>query len=267
MPGPMRKTTELPNGPVQRTATTLDQRGEIEFYRLLGYPPNHEVSGRSLERIEQALQWYHSEGDPEIYSRPVSIKEFLEQQIVLETSVTLESRVLARRLRTAGASALVIVALSAGAAVDARCEHLWRSDRPDEAWALERLSAAVVGQLVRFTHARLCQIYEQTGHSVTSHYSPGYTGWELSEQHKLFEILTEGKHSTGSFEILDSGMLRPKNSLLTAFAVTDQGAEPTSGVPCRSCSFTPCAYRRARYRSSQMPEENQPEGTKGFEES
>ena len=52
-------------------------------------------------------------------------------------------------------------------------------------------------------------------------------------------------------EVFDSGMLRPKKTLLAVFGLTrhtDRLRRLTDLVPCESCSFGPCQYRRAPYR-------------------
>ena len=52
-------------------------------------------------------------------------------------------------------------------------------------------------------------------------------------------------------EVLDSGMLRPKKSLLAVFGVTrhvDRVRTLTRAVPCENCRSRRCQYRRAPYR-------------------
>jgi hypothetical protein len=85
------------------------------------------------------------------------------------------------------------------------------------------------------------------------HYSPGYSGWDVADQNKLFELIARGRAQPWPelLDVLPSGMLRPKKSLLAVFGLTDRGARAIAGprpVPCARCSFSPCRYRRARYR-------------------
>jgi hypothetical protein len=54
-------------------------------------------------------------------------------------------------------------------------------------------------------------------------------------------------------DVFDTGMLRPKKSLLAVFGVTRHAerVRPLTALsPCESCSFAPCQYRRAPYRRS-----------------
>jgi hypothetical protein len=52
-------------------------------------------------------------------------------------------------------------------------------------------------------------------------------------------------------EVFDTGMLRPKKTLLAVFGLTrhtERLRKLTDLVPCENCSFGPCQYRRAPYR-------------------
>jgi hypothetical protein len=57
-------------------------------------------------------------------------------------------------------------------------------------------------------------------------------------------------------EVLDSGMLRPKKTLLAVFGLTrhtERLGSLAGLVPCENCSFGPCQYRRAAYRRAPRP--------------
>jgi hypothetical protein len=48
--------------------------------------------------------------------------------------------------------------------------------------------------------------------------------------------------------MLDSGMLRPKNSVLAAFGLTRGTVPPSPADACRDCDLDPCGFRRAPRR-------------------
>jgi hypothetical protein len=123
-------------------------------------------------------------------------------------------------VRDLGADA--VAAITAGSEVEQQVEKLWQSDRVDEAYFLDRLAAGVV---------------ERIASELGSHRSPGYTGFPLEEQHALFAHLAA---LSPEIEILPSGMLKPKNSLLGIFSL-DAGAADN---PCSSCGLPRCSFRR-----------------------
>jgi hypothetical protein len=56
--------------------------------------------------------------------------------------------------------------------------------------------------------------------------------------------------------VLESGMLRPKKTLLAVFGLTrhtDRLRKLTELVPCENCSYAPCQYRRAPYGRAFRP--------------
>src|SRR3982751_6406927 len=56
-------------------------------------------------------------------------------------------------------------------------------------------------------------------------------------------------------EVLSSGMLLPKKSLLAIVGLTardDRHLNLAGLVPCAACSFSPCQYRRVPYRNAPL---------------
>jgi hypothetical protein len=119
-------------------------------------------------------------------------------------------------------------------------------------------ASAVVERLATMAGARLCDWAEQRGMAVLPHLSPGYSEWDIAEQPRLLALLkqTRSEQFPSRVEVLDTGMLRPKKTLLAVFGLTshkDRLERLTSLIPCERCSFGPCQYRRAPFRRSPRP--------------
>jgi hypothetical protein len=87
------------------------------------------------------------------------------------------------------------------------------------------------------------------------HYSPGYSGWDVSDQNLLWSVIRpqNGSGWPGELQVLDTGMLRPKKSLLAVIGITanlERARSFAKLVPCENCSLPGCQYRRAPYRYS-----------------
>jgi hypothetical protein len=57
-------------------------------------------------------------------------------------------------------------------------------------------------------------------------------------------------------EVMESGMTRPKKTLLGVFGLTPRTPESLAAsraTPCENCAFTPCRYRRAPHHSAATP--------------
>lgn len=229
---------------------------EVEYVRLLGYPRGHVLAERARELADQAGSWYARHGRPWVYARELR-DPVVEGDTVRFGHHVLRARRLARLLREAGADRVVLVAVSAGAEIEQAAHEAWRAERPDEYFFLEMYGSAVVEHLTMQIGARLCAWADGERLAVLPHDSPGYPEWDVAEQGHLLD-LSGRDELPGTLDVLESGMLRPKKSLLAVFGVTphvDRVADLRQLVPCEHCAFTPCQFRRAPYRRAVPAEE------------
>ncbi len=223
-----------------------------EYVRLLGYPRGWVLEGRALELAEWARAWYAENGRPWSYARQAESFEVVGDTIHID-GVTFTSKRLQSALTQAEAHNVILVAVGAGPEAEEESKRRWEDDKPDEYFFLEIFGSAVVEQLATATGARLCDWAEQKGMAVLPHYSPGYPEWDVAEQPRLLELIkqTPREPLPSRVEVFESGMLRPKKTLLAVFGLTrhvDRLRRLTDLVPCENCSFGPCQYRRAPYR-------------------
>jgi len=142
------------------------------------------------------------------------------------------------------------VAVSAGPEIERAAHQAWLEEKPDEYFFLEIFGSAVVEHLTTMTGARLCEWADGATMAVLPHYSPGYPGWDISDQASLLSLIGEDALPS-EIEVFESGLLRPKKSLLAVFALTrhTERVRRLSGlVPCENCSYAGCQFRRAPYR-------------------
>lgn len=224
-----------------------------EYKRLLGFPRDRVLDGRSRDLAEWARSWYAKHGRPWVYARHVDHVELSGNTVALD-GASFTSPKLRTTFAQAEAHGAVIVALSAGPEIEAEARRAWEAEKPDEYFFLEIYGSAVVEHLTMTTGARLCAWADERSLAVLPHYSPGYNGWDISEQRRLFDVIRRVNGSPKPFdgiEVLESGMLRPKKSLLAVFGVTkhiDRVKRLTELVPCQSCLLSPCQYRRMPYQ-------------------
>ncbi len=201
---------------------------EAEYLRLLGYPRGHEPGERVRELMAWARDWYAQHGRPWVYHRRVTLETGAGALRLDDTE--LGSPRLREHLQQHQATAAVLVAVSAGRECEEQARALWHEGKPDEYFFLEIYGSAVVEDLVARTSGRLCDIVSRDSLMAVPHYSPGYAGWDVAEQNRLFELIAAraGRPLPGPLEVLSSGMLKPKKSLLAVF-----GLAPVSSVTRR----------------------------------
>ena len=242
-----------------------------EFTRLLGYPRGWVLEGRARELADWARDWYAKHGRPWFYARQAESLEFdhtfrsnaaqrdssLADAIRID-GVLFNSKRLHSALVQAGAHSAILVAVGAGPEAEEEARRRWCEEKPDEYFFLEVFASAVVEHLTTLAGARLCDWAEQRGMAVLPHSSPGYPDWDVAEQPQLLKLIkqTRSEQFPSLLDVFDSGMLRPKKAQLAVFGVTrhtERLQRLTDLVPCESCSFGPCQYRRAPYKRAPRP--------------
>ncbi len=226
---------------------------EAEYKRLLGYPANHELEGRSRELADFARDWYAKNGRPWIYGRLMESLRLAEGRFSLDET-SFASKQVHDLFGAGGAHAAMVVAVSAGPECEAMARQCWEAGKPDEYFFLEMFGSAVVEHLIIAAGGRICGWAENNGMTVLPHYSPGYSGWDVTDQIKLWNLIrpNHGRALPGELEVMHTGMLRPKKSLLAVFGLSRDLARARSLVrlvPCENCSLPGCPYRRAPYQS------------------
>ena len=224
---------------------------EAEFIRLLGYPAGHELEGRARELADATRQWYAEHGRPWIYARQTEAME-LDGNGVKINGAGFASPPLHEQFSAAQVHSVLLVAVSAGPQCEARARALWQEGKPDEYFFMEMFGSAVVEHLVTIANGRICAWADENAMVALPHYSPGYSGWDVADQTRLWDLIrpTAGCDFPGELEVLDTGMLRPKKSLLAVVGLTrhlDQARSSAKLVPCENCALPGCRYRRVPY--------------------
>jgi hypothetical protein len=214
-----------------------------EFNRLLRVPADYVFEESMAAHVTWARTWFADHGRPWVCASAVNACDAHDDAVSLG-GVTVHSRELARRFRKARSA--IVVAASAGPEAEAEAAVHWSNDEPDRYYFMESYASAVVEALIGEARARLCAWADAQGRVLLPHYSPGYHGWSVGDQAKVFSLLGHGARP-GSLEVMESGMLRPKKSQLAVFAVAEAGeatGEPADLVPCKYCPHRRCDFRR-----------------------
>ncbi|MFO1514434.1 MAG: hypothetical protein U1F83_16260 [Verrucomicrobiota bacterium] len=233
---------------------------EAEYKRLLGLPPNYELEGRTRELADAAARWYAEHGRPWIYARQNGEIELTNDRLKLSGNEFC-SQQLHDQFAQAKARSAVLIAVSAGKECEEHARVLWQDNKPDEYFFLEMFGSAVVENLITVASGQICGWADSNGMVALPHYSPGYSGWDVADQIKLWDLirLQNGRELPGELHVMDTGMLRPKKSLLAIVGITadvERARQFAKLVPCENCSLPACDYRRAPYKHTRPPIED-----------
>lgn len=233
---------------------------ENEFKRLLGYPENYELEGRSLELANWTRQWYNKNGKPWIYAFQINDLDFTGGKLKIG-GIELASQKFRDLLVQAKAFSAMIVIVSAGEECEKKANQFWSEGKPDEYFFLEIFGSAVVEHLVASVGAQFCYWAEENDLGILPHYSPGYFGWEVTDQIHLFDLIKDkGEYKLpGEIRIFETGMLYPKKSMIAVFGISNhlnKEGNLAGYIPCQNCAMFSCKYRRNPYNKSLRQVEN-----------
>ena len=225
-----------------------------EYKRLLGYPNNYKLEGSARELADWARQWYTENGNPWVYALQFNKLDYTEENLRID-NIELSSKKLRKQFAKAQVSSAMLLLVSAGSECEEKTKQLWEEEKPDKYFFLEIFGSAVVEHLITTTGFRVCEWAEKNDMAVLPHYSPGYAGWRIEDQHQLLKLIKQ-KTSVilpGDIDILESGMLKPKKSMLAIFGITqqvDKVMDFRDLIPCQICSLQTCQYRRVPYKNN-----------------
>ena len=80
-----------------------------------------------------------------------------------------------------------------------------------------------------------------SGNRITNRYSPGYCGWNVSEQHKLFQLIP---YNYCGIRLNESALMDPEKSV-SGFIGIGENVKSNAYI-CQICDMKDCIYRKLK---------------------
>lgn len=110
-----------------------------------------------------------------------------------------------------------------------------------EGFLVDLIASALAEAAAQNVHDDIKKTMAQSGLLITNRYSPGYCGWDVSEQQKLFGLFPKG--SCG-ITLTESSLMTPVKSVS---GLVGAGAEVKfRDYTCEICSMKDCSFRRTK---------------------
>jgi hypothetical protein len=103
------------------------------------------------------------------------------------------------------------------------------------------IGSEIVEAAADLMQADLERIMKNSGNKITNRYSPGYCGWDVAEQHKLFQLVP--KNYCG-IQLTPSALMDPVKSISGLIGIGKN--VKNNPYTCRMCDMKDCIYRRVR---------------------
>jgi hypothetical protein len=129
-----------------------------------------------------------------------------------------------------------------GAAIEDRVRLLWEERELPLAVMLDSVGSAAVESLAEYINDLLCQAGLPAGLKVTNRISPGYAGWDTTEQAALFHLCPGEPIGV---TLNGSCVMTPGKSISILVGIGPEARVDHYFTQCRRCWMRDCAYRRA----------------------
>jgi len=127
-----------------------------------------------------------------------------------------------------------------GAVLDRRVSELFAEGDGARGVILDAIGSAAVEAVVEWFDALVGERAKRVGLYPARRKSPGYAGWNITEQRLIFDAL---RPIESGVELNESCMMSPQKSV--SFAITLSRAPVQDGwrSPCDDCDLESCTYR------------------------
>lgn len=105
------------------------------------------------------------------------------------------------------------------------------------------IGSEIVEATTDMMQEKLSRSVAMAGKKITNRYSPGYCGWDVAEQHKLFRLL--GDNFCG-IRLTPSALMDPMKSVSGFIGIGEK--VKFNPYTCRLCDMKDCIYRKVKDR-------------------
>lgn len=211
-----------------------------EVLRFQGYKRGIDSPGPDVRALfEDAYALGRTLMEPRAVIRSHPVREASEDRLTLADGLAFAIPGIGRAWGQVADVAGAIVTI--GGALEARVGELWEARELPLAAMLDSVGSAAVESLAEHVNDLLCQQGIARGVKVTNRISPGYGGWDVSEQRLLFGLVSGEPIAVA---VNEACFMTPEKSITLLV-----GAGPDARVDhyfsqCARCWMAGCAYRR-----------------------
>jgi hypothetical protein len=139
------------------------------------------------------------------------------------------------------ADSLAVILSTAGEEIGIRTRKAMSEGDPLTGYIYDMLGSLVVDAAAGLIQSVLVTTNISEGRKVTNMYSPGYCGWDVSEQHKLFRLVPD---NFCGIRLTDSALMDPVKSISGIIGIGESVSYYRN--TCRFCDLKDCAYRELK---------------------
>ncbi len=212
---------------------TVDQ---IE--RVLGYPEGesqetvYEIVSRLLKEAEAICAL---KAEYRIFENN-SFSESSRNLLINNVSFDI-GKIIYGQIKKSGSVALFVC--TAGGEIGIRSRNAMKEGDLLEGYIYDVIGSEAVEAVADLMQDNMEAEMELSGKKITNRFSPGYCGWDVAEQHKLFSLMTD---NYCGIRLNPSALMDPVKSVSGIIGIGDNVKRQP--YTCKLCDMKDCIYRR-----------------------
>ena len=143
------------------------------------------------------------------------------------------------------ADSLAVFLSTAGAEISIRTRKAMAEGDPLTGYIYDIFGSIVVDAAADRMQGKLEETILSAGKKITNRYSPGYCGWNVSEQHKLFRLVPD---NFCGIRLTDSALMDPVKSISGIIGIGE--SVRYNPYRCSFCEMKDCVYREVKPHKS-----------------
>lgn len=207
-----------------------------DIYSLMGYG-NHTLDDATSELINDTLNQLKSILQPYCSYVIITGKEINMDQIQIDGLLFTPGRIITHSLTNA--EYYVIFAVTLGEDFDNYSNQLKRKGEIVNVFVADSIGSIIAEACVSFLKDQLEMEFSSKNMKITNSYSPGYCDWKLTEQKKIFQLLSQ---VDTKIHLTDSCLMMPIKSVTGIIAVGKDVKKKSYG--CDICKMPNCVKRK-----------------------
>lgn len=211
-----------------------------EIYEAMGYKDS-TPDGMVVEETDTLLNRIAPSLRPRFFFSIIDgILDTKKETLTVEDTVFSIGKTIARQLR--GSEAFAFFAATAGSEFETFQHMLQQEDDMVKVYIADSLGSIIAEKTADCMEKALAGYIEEKGWKHTNRYSPGYCGWHVSEQQKLFSLFPAA--SPCGIQLTDSSLMIPIKSVSGVIGIGSNVRK--LDYTCGLCTYENCFRKRRR---------------------
>ncbi|MFC1951601.1 vitamin B12 dependent-methionine synthase activation domain-containing protein [Chloroflexota bacterium] len=220
----------------------LSTQVDIDSQQVLhniGYDTDGEPPVRMVSLVNEYLENADHLIDPS-YSYVMRDIELVQgSRVVIEDSVTFESKVVARLLEQC--EKVVVFALTIGNHLEDMVAQLVDNRLVLQATVLDAIGSSAAEKMGDFVQERISKAAGTQGLCTSRRFSPGYCDWEVSQQKMVFRAMNG---DVAGVRLTEECLMLPRKSMSGIIGIGPRNGKVENYNPCKTCIKHDCPERR-----------------------